>query len=598
VAALRRRYGGDYEIVDAAAGAGPAGGADATRRADASRGAAPAGDVDASAPPGDPGDRGTAGGDAGAGLVAALDRASAEGRELALVLAGGAEAGRGHGLAGVRDRWPDARRSLLIEWGGWGDPATAEAILDLTSLGRVDGYTVAPSDDADEAFHHEVTAYLHEWAIAAAARPARFTVTGDDRDPRVHAVRARLARQGTPARVLPADDPEAARLRAAAAATEPGSWVDAAGTRHEASIVVGTPSGAAIADPTDADLARAAGLPTALPERTVDLAVIGAGPAGLAAAVYAASEGLDTLVVEADAVGGQAGSSSLIRNYLGFPRGISGADLALRAYRQAWVFGAQIVHARRATGLTVVAGGFELEVDDLERVTARAVVVATGVSYRRLRVPALDPFVGASVFYGASSVEARAQHGRDVLVVGGGNSAGQAALHLARFARSVALVVRGPSLADSMSRYLIDELSDAGVGLRTLAKVVDARPSETGDRLGAVVLEHTDTGAREAVPAGALFITIGARPHTDWLPPEVLRDQWGSVITGEEVLAEGGRRAWPHERPPGPLESSASGCFAVGDVRRGSLKRVASAVGEGSVVVSAVHRHLGETTRG
>jgi thioredoxin reductase (NADPH) len=458
-------------------------------------------------------------------------------------------------------------------------------VLELASQGRVDGYLVAPDSAHDESFHDEVTGYLREWAAASALHPARFTVLGDDGDPRLHAVRARLARQGTPARVVTRGDPEADELEATAAGPD-------------ASVLVGTPAGQVLADPTDAELARAAGLATELPAHEVDLAVVGAGPAGLAAAVYAASEGLDTLVLEAGAVGGQAGSSSLIRNYLGFPRGVSGADLALRAYRQAWMFGAAVAHARRATGLRVVPTGFELEVDGTDLVRARSVVLATGVSYRRLRVPGLAAFVGASVFYGASAVEARAQRGRDVLVIGGGNSAGQAALHLARFARSVALVVRGPSLAESMSQYLIDELADAGVGLRTQARVVDVHASESGDRLGAVVLEHTDTGDRDVVPAGALFITIGARPHTDWLPPEVLRDQWGSVITGAEVLAEGGRRAWPHARQPEPLESSAAGCFAVGDVRRGSVKRVASAVGEGSVVVSAVHRHLGEDQHG
>jgi thioredoxin reductase (NADPH) len=574
--ALRRRYGADYEIVPV--------GASGVGEADAS-GAAP--------------------------LAAALDALAHDGRSLALVLvdALGAQAGQGPSgspgvpatpsgtqppgaaaLARIRDRWPDARRALLIAWGAWGDPAGARAVLELASAGRIDGYLVAPATVDDESFHHEITAYLHEWAIAAAARPARFTVTGDEHDPRLHAVRARLARQGTPARALARDDPEASRLlRPPEGAPEASA---------SASVVVETPTGALLTDPTDAELARAAGLATDLPEHTVDLVVVGAGPAGLAAAVYAASEGLDTLVLESDAVGGQAGSSSLIRNYLGFPRGISGADLALRAYRQAWVFGAGVAHARRATGLRVTGGGFELEVDDAAWVAARAVVLATGVSYRRLRVPALGPFVGSSVFYGASAVEARAQRGRDVLVVGGGNSAGQAALHLARFARSVSLVVRGPSLAESMSRYLIDELADAGVGLRTQSRVVDARPDATGGRLGAVVLEHTDSHDRDEVPAGALFITIGARPHTDWLPPEVLRDQWGSVITGGEVLAEGGRRAWPHERPPAPLESSASGCFAVGDVRRGSVKRVASAVGDGSVVVSSVHQHLGEQPAG
>ncbi len=330
-----------------------------------------------------------------------------------------------------------------------------------------------------------------------------------------------------------------------------------------------------------------------MPEDPVELAIVGAGPGGLAAAVYAASEGLNTLVLEGESIGGQAGSSSLIRNYLGFSRGVSGSELAQRAYQQAWTFGARFAHTRRVIGMNLADGGFELHVDGGEVVRSRAVVLASGVSYRRLAAPGLRRFVGASVFYGASSVEARAQTGRSVLVVGGGNSAGQAALHLARYAKSVSLVVRGPSLAESMSRYLIDQLDAAGVGLITGTRVVDAGAHES-DRLDHVVLERTDSGEKLEVPAEAVFITIGARPHTEWLAPEVLRDQWGSVITGADVLSEGGRRAWlGGDGGPSQFESSVPGFFAVGDVRRGSVKRVASAVGEGSVAISAVHAHLG-----
>jgi len=377
------------------------------------------------------------------------------------------------------------------------------------------------------------------------------------------------------------------------------SMLVAAGVASAGAPLVRTIDGRVLVDPDDAELARAYGLTTSLPEGVIDLAVVGAGPGGLAAAVYAASEGLDTLVLEGESIGGQAGSSSLIRNYLGFSRGVSGAELAQRAYQQAWVFGARFAHTRRVSGMRLVDGGFELDVTPDDVVRARAVVLATGVSYRRLAAPGLQPFVGASVFYGASSVEARAQAGRDVLVVGGGNSAGQAALHLARYARSVSLVVRGPSLAESMSRYLIDQLEAAGVGLVTGARVVDAGAAHDVDRLDHVVLERTDSGERVSVPADAVFITIGARPHTEWLGPEVLRDRWGSVITGPDVLEEGGRRAWlGGVEGPAPLESSVPGFFAVGDVRRGSVKRVASAVGEGSVVISSVHAHLGAVAGG
>jgi len=337
------------------------------------------------------------------------------------------------------------------------------------------------------------------------------------------------------------------------------------------------------------------GLSTALPTTTVDLAIVGAGPGGLAAAVSAASEGLQTVVVERDAIGGQAGSSSLIRNYLGFSRGVSGAELADRAYQQAWVFGARFAHAREAVGMTTFDEGFVLEVAPGELLTTRCVLLASGVSYRRLSLPALDPYLGTSVFYGAAAGEAKAQSGRVVYVVGGGNSAGQAALHLARYAASVSLVVRGASLAESMSQYLIEELAAAGVAIVTEARVVGG--SGSAGALESILLRDRVTGVESAVRCDALFITIGAAPHTDWLAPEVLRDQWGYVLTGQDIIAEAGRRAWPYDRLPSPLESSLPGFFVVGDVRRGSVKRVASAVGEGSVVVSAVHAFLAENPR-
>lgn len=520
--------------------------------------------------------------------VTAIEELHAAGGDLALVLADDASPVAEHEtvFAAARRRFPDVRRGLVIEWGAWADRATADAVLRLMTQVQIDYYVVRPVHSPDESFHRAVTDFLREWEAAAGKRHRGFTVIGDDAQPRTHVLRTLLARGGVPSDHLAPDSPDAMALLAAA------------GVDYSGVPLVRTADGRVLVDPDDAELARAYGLETSLPGGTVDLAVVGAGPGGLAAAVYAASEGLDTLVLEGESIGGQAGSSSLIRNYLGFSRGVSGAELAQRAYQQAWVFGARFAHTRRVVGMRVVDGGFELDVAPGDVVRARSVVLATGVSYRRLSAPGLQPFVGASVFYGASSVEARAQSGRDVLVVGGGNSAGQAALHLARYARSVSLVVRSESLAESMSRYLIDQLEAAGVGLITGSRVVDAGAARA-DRLDHVVLERTGSGERVEVPAAAVFITIGARPHTEWLGPEVLRDRWGSVITGPEVLAEGGRRAWlGDEGGPAPLESSVPGFFAVGDVRRGSVKRVASAVGEGSVVVSSVHAHLGAHTGG
>jgi len=542
---LRRRYAEDYRIVDA---------------------------------------------DGPARAVAEIEElAASDGGSLALVLADDASPVGGHEsvFAAARRRFPDVRRGLVIEWGSWADRGTADAVLRLMTHVQIDYYVVRPVHSPDESFHRAITDFLREYEAAAGKRHRGFTVIGDDAQPRTHVLRGRLARAAVPADHL---DPSA---------DDAVSMLSAAGVAYTGVPLVRTADGRVLVDPDDAELARAYGLTTSLPEVVVDLAVVGAGPGGLAAAVYAASEGLDTLVLEGESIGGQAGSSSLIRNYLGFSRGVSGAELAQRAYQQAWVFGARFAHTRRVSGMRLVDGGFELDVTPDDVVRARAVVLATGVSYRRLAAPGLQPFVGASVFYGASSVEARAQAGRDVLVVGGGNSAGQAALHLARYARSVSLVVRGPSLAESMSRYLIDQLEAAGVGLVTGARVVDAGAAHDVDRLDHVVLERTDSGERVSVPADAVFITIGARPHTEWLGPEVLRDRWGSVITGPDVLEEGGRRAWlGGVEGPAPLESSVPGFFAVGDVRRGSVKRVASAVGEGSVVISSVHAHLGAVAGG
>ena len=521
-----------------------------------------------------------------ADAVEAIESIAASGDgSLALVLADDASPVGGHEnvFAAARRHFPDVRRGLVIEWGSWADPATADAVLRLMSQVQIDYYVVRPVHSPDESFHRAVTDFLREWEAAVGKRHRGFTIIGDRAQPRTHVLQSRLTRGGVPTERLDPGSDDAVALLAEA------------GTTYAGVPLVRTSDGRVLVDPDDAELARAYGLTTSLPEQTVDLAVVGAGPGGLAAAVYAASEGLDTLVLEADAIGGQAGSSSLIRNYLGFSRGVSGAELAQRAYQQAWVFGARFAHTRHVEGMRVVSGGFELEVAPGEAVRARSVVLATGVSYRRLAAPGLAPFVGASVFYGASSVEARAQAGRDVLVIGGGNSAGQAALHLARYARSVSLVVRGPSLAESMSKYLIDQLDAAGVGLTTGARVVDAGGSVDPGRLDHVVLERTESGERVEVAADAVFITIGARPRTDWLAPEVLRDRWGSVLTGADVLGEGGRRAWQGDPAtgPAPLESSVPGFFAVGDVRRGSVKRVASAVGEGSVVISSVHSHLG-----
>ncbi|WP_022884161.1 FAD-dependent oxidoreductase [Glaciibacter superstes] len=486
-------------------------------------------------------------------------------------------------FAEARRLFPDVRRGALIEWGFWGDRATTGSVLQLMAAGRIDYYVIRPWHSPDEYFHRTVTEFLLEWERAIGDRPREVTVIGDDTQPRTHELRSRLARGGVPHAYASPETEGGRRMLAES------------GVAYAGVPLVRLLDGRIISDPRDAELARAYGLTTELPaDEEVDVAIVGAGPAGLAAAVYAASEGLRSLVVERESIGGQAGSSSLIRNYLGFSRGISGSELAARAYQQAWVFGAGFVHSREAVGIQSSDGGFLLTVAPGEQVRARSVVIAVGVSYRRLTVADLAAYVGVFVFYGASAVEAAAQAGRTVHVVGGGNSAGQAALHLARYAERVSLLVRGKTLADSMSKYLIDQLEAAGVRVVTSVEVVGGGH---GDHLDHLVLRDHSTEAERNEQSDALFVLIGAAPHTEWLPESVLRDRWGYILTGNDVLEEGGHRAWPHERLPGALETSVAGIFAVGDVRRGSVKRVASAVGEGSVVVSAVHSFLNAAHR-
>jgi thioredoxin reductase (NADPH) len=321
------------------------------------------------------------------------------------------------------------------------------------------------------------------------------------------------------------------------------------------------------------------------------VAIVGAGPAGLSAAVYAASEGLSTLLLEREAIGGQAGSSSLIRNYLGFPRGISGASLATRAFEQAWSFGAIPSMAGPVTGLQPAAGGFTLRLAGGRVSHARSVLIATGVSYRRLDAPGLDALLGAGVFYGATTSESNAFAGEHVFIVGGANSAGQAAANLARYAQQVTIAVRGESLAARMSQYLIDEIgATPNINVRTSTQIAAA---EGTGRLQALTLKDAKTGSTQNVPASALVVLIGAVPHTDWLPSDISRDEHGFVRTGSDV-SQGTHPApsWTLPRPPLPLETSLPGVFAAGDVRHGSVKRVASAVGEGSIAVTQLTQYL------
>jgi thioredoxin reductase (NADPH) len=478
-------------------------------------------------------------------------------------------------LACARALYPDAKRALLVKFGAWGHRDTADAMLRAMARGNIDYYVLKPWRRADEYFHRTITEFLQEWERASSGAPQEVAVVCEWRSPRAHELRQLLARNGVPHVAHDTDSPAGRRILAEA---------DQEGTRKPVVVLEG---GAVLVDPTNAELAGAYGVSTTLEDRSdFDVVVVGAGPAGLAAAVYASSEGLDTLVVERESIGGQAGSSSKIRNYLGFARGVSGAELAQRAYQQAWIFGARFLHTRSVTALRAEGGRYALELSDGSEARARAVVLATGIAYRRLGIPELEALVGTGVFYGASVSEARAHTGQEVYVVGGGNSAGQAAVHLARYAARVTILVRRASLAETMSSYLIDEIE--------AAENIEVRPhSEIAGGAGegalkTIELRDCRTARVETVPAAALFLMIGAQPHTEWLPETICRDERGYLLTGPD-LPEGD---WTLERPQLMLETSLPGVFAVGDARHGSTKRVASAVGEGSVVIEQVHQLL------
>jgi thioredoxin reductase (NADPH) len=324
-----------------------------------------------------------------------------------------------------------------------------------------------------------------------------------------------------------------------------------------------------------------------------DLTIVGAGPAGLSSAVYAASEGLRTIVIERGALGGQAGTSTLIRNYLGFPMGITGFELARRAQDQAWLFGAKFATFREVTGLRTDQDKRILSLSRGEEIVTHSVILAMGVAYRRLGIPDLESLIGAGVFYGGTVTEAQAMRGQQVFVAGAGNSAGQAAIYLAKYADRVTLLVRGPSLATSMSDYLVKQITATGnieVSLNT--QIVGGHGTQ---RLEHLVLQTTPSGETWTVPAAALFIYIGVQPHTSWLPPTILRDKQGFILTDTD-LTKGGRlpETWQLARAPLQFETSMPGVFAVGDVRHGSVKRVASAVGAGSIAIQYIHEYLGQ----
>ena len=485
-------------------------------------------------------------------------------------------------LSRVREVHPLAKRILLI------DPPmnreTREVLPRAMALGRIDDYEFKPGLPPNEHFHQVVTDLLEEWTGPYRSEiHALVRVVGERLSRRVHEAMALFERYGVPCS-FHAVDSEGGR-----------ALLEEVGTSAERLPVIVLHDGQALVDPTNREVADASVGADASPERQrCDVVVIGGGPAGLAAAVYGASEGLDTMVVEREAVGGQAGASSLIRNYLGFPRGVSGQKLTYRAFQQAQLFGAEFRLMRQATGLRREDRDLVVTLSDGKELAGRAVIVATGASYRRLGVPSLEALNGAGVFYGAATTESQALEGQEVYVVGGANSAGQAAMHLSKYASRVTLVVRDRSLEAGMSDYLIKEIEDThNVGYRLDTRVVGGGGK---GRLERLVLEDSAVGHTETVSAAALFVLIGAEPRTGWLPEKIARDKRGFILTGVDVPSgEHTTDRGASTRPPMPLETSMPGVFATGDVRHGSVKRVASAVGEGSIAIRMVHEHLGET---
>ena len=480
-------------------------------------------------------------------------------------------------LARARHLFPTAKRALLIEWG---DTTAQEPLLRSMTLGHIDYYVNKPKRSGDEHFHRLISEFLYEWSKAHRPAFQEIQVIGERQAPRSHELRDLLGRNGLLYTFHPADSEEGRALLAQL------------GLSSTQLPVLVRFDGQVLVDPSNEEIADAAcGVALSLEQSSFDLVVIGAGPAGLAAAVYGASEGLDTLVVEGEALGGQAGTSSLIRNYLGFPWGVGGTELASRAAEQARLFGSTFVYMRHATRLRRVGDRLVVTLSCENEVTARAVIVATGASYRRLGIPNLEALQGAGVFYGSAVSEAQAMQGQEVYVVGGANSAGQAAMHLSKYASRVTLLARGDSLAASMSNYLIKEIEAASnIQVRLNTRVVDGGGE---GRLEHLVLKNSASGLTETVPAAALFVLIGAEPRTEWLPEEIERDEQGFIVTGQDLLRNGcPARGWPLERNPLLLETSMPGVFAAGDVRHSSVKRVASAVGEGSIAIQLVHEYF------
>jgi thioredoxin reductase (NADPH) len=490
-------------------------------------------------------------------------------------------------LEQAMDVHPGARRALLTAYADTGAAIEAINVVDL------DYYLLKPWDPPEEKLYPVVDSLLEAWRSSDYRPVPETKVIGHRWSARSSEVREFLARNQVPYRWYASDEKEGRRLLAAAktGTLKPGPGTAGTADPQTTLPVVITARGEVLVEPSDRELADKVGLATSPSSTFYDLVVIGGGPAGLGAAVYGASEGLRTVLVERSATGGQAGQSSRIENYLGFPDGVSGAQLTDRARRQAAKFGAEVLTTREVTGLEANGSARTVRFSDGSKLDAHAVILATGVTYRQLAAPGMAELTGRGIYYGSALTEATGCTDQDVYIVGGANSAGQAAVYLSRTAKSVTILVRAPSLRKSMSHYLIQQIEAIpSITVRTCTEVAEAAGDGHLERL---TLRDSVSGATETIEAQRLFVFIGAAPLTGWLDGALLRDGRGFVLAGPDLMTDGELPpGWPLDRPPYHLETSVPGVFVAGDVRAESAKRVASAVGEGALAVMLVHRYL------
>ena len=476
-------------------------------------------------------------------------------------------------LTQAAEIFPQAKRALLTAY------ADTNAAIDAINTAQLDYYLLKPWDPPEEKLYPVLDDLIQDWQAAFKPEFQGVKVISDRWSPDSHALRDFLARNQVPYRWLDIErNPEAQQLVSYAVAKD-----------NLCLPLVLLPNGEQLVKPSTAQLAQQVGMQTEAANPFYDLVIVGGGPAGLAAAVYGASEGLRTVMIEREAPGGQAGTSSRIENYLGFPVGLSGSDLARRAVTQAKRFGVEILTPQEAKAIRLEENYRVITLSDGSEISCHALILAMGVTWRRLTMPGIEQFTGAGVYYGAAQTEAVACQNEDVYVVGGANSAGQAAMYFSRYARKVRMLVRGESLTKSMSQYLIDQIaSTENIEVLPFHSIVEAKG---GDRLEKILVKDAQTDEIKTFETNSLFIFIGATPSTAWLDGVAQRDERGFIYTGPDVAED---TPWPLARDRFLLETSTSGIFAVGDVRHGSVKRVASGVGEGSICVQFVHRHLAQ----